>query len=397
MQRRKHKTRFHRRTPPGALPGAVVVDPQAKPPKLHLLAYGPDACEERTLGKVSEAREYLGKLPVTWINVEGLGDATTIGQVGEMFGLHRLALEDVVNVHQRAKVEEYRDHLFIVARMPRQDPHLESEQVSIFLGKNFLVTFLEDPGDCFEQVRQRLRAGQGLGRTCGPDYLAYALIDAVIDAYFPVLERYGEKLDTLEDEMLLRPSPHTVAELHVAKSVLRMARRVLWPQREALNTLVRDRTALVRDEARVYLRDCYDHTVQLIDLLEVDRERCADLMDIYLTTASNRLNEVMRVLTVISTLFIPLTFIVGVYGMNFNTKASPWNMPELEWYFGYPLVWLAMLVVAAGQFVFFFRKGWLGSSLTRERHTPPLNGLAQDNGNGTNHAQATTLKPTHRP
>jgi len=395
MPRRKHKSRFHRRTSPGAAPGSVVVDPQARPPKLHLLAYGPDACEERELTKVAEVREYLGRLPVTWVNVEGLGDATTISQIGELFGLHRLALEDVVNVHQRAKVEEYSDHLFIVARMPRHEPHLDSEQVSIFLGKDFIVTFLEDPGDCFEQVRQRLRAGQGLGRAGGPDYLAYALIDAVVDAYFPVLEKYGERLDALEDEMLLHPNPHTVGELHVAKGALRAARRVLWPQREALSTLVRDRSTLVRDETRVYLRDCYDHTVQLIDLLEVDRERCADLMDIYLTTSSNRLNEVMRVLTVISTLFIPLTFIVGVYGMNFNTKLSPWNMPELEWYFGYPLIWLVMLVLAAGQMLFFARKGWLGSSLTRDRQTPPIGGI--ENSDGVHYTHEVVSTPLHKP
>jgi magnesium transporter len=170
---------------------------------------------------------------------------------------------------------------------------------------------------------------------------------------------------------------------------------VLWPQREALSTLVRDRSTLVRDETRVYLRDCYDHTVQLIDLLEVDRERCADLMDIYLTTSSNRLNEVMRVLTVISTLFIPLTFIVGVYGMNFNTKLSPWNMPELEWYFGYPLIWLIMLVLAAGQMLFFVRKGWLGSSLTRDKRTPPANGI--EHGNGGHYAHEVVSTPLHKP
>ncbi|MBX3411927.1 MAG: magnesium/cobalt transporter CorA [Pirellulales bacterium] len=370
MHRRKRKARFQRRTQPGALPGSVVVDPLAKSPKLHLLSYGSDRCEERMLGKVSEAREYLDKYPVTWINVEGLGDATIIGQVGEMFGLHRLALEDVVNVHQRAKVEEYRDHLFIVTRIPRQNAHFDSEQVSIFLGKNYVVSFLEDPGDCFEQVRQRVRAGQGHARVAGPDYLAYALIDAAVDAYFPVLEHQGDRLDTLEDLMLAKPSAQTIRDLHGSKSILRSMRRVLWPQREALNVLVRDHSSLVRDETRVYFRDCYDHTVQLIDLLEVDRERCADLLDLYLSNASNRLNEVMRVLTVISTLFIPLTFIVGIYGMNFNTKTSPWNMPELEWYYGYPLVWLTMIVVVVGQFIFFVRKGWIGSSLPPEKHAP---------------------------
>lgn len=394
MPRRKRKARFHRRTPPGALPGSVVVDPQAKAPKLHLLAYSADHCEERTLNQVSEARESLGKYPVTWINVEGLGDAAIIGQVGEMFGLHRLALEDVVNVHQRAKVEEYRDHLFIVTRIPRQNTHFDSEQVSIFLGKNYVVTFLEDPGDCFEQVRQRIRAGQGHARAVGPDYLAYALIDAAIDAYFPVLEHQGDKLDALEDLMLAKPNSQTVKELHSTKSILRSVRRALWPQREALNVLVRDHSMLVGDETRVYFRDCYDHTVQLIDLLEVDRERCADLLDLYLSNASNRLNEVMRVLTVISTLFIPLTFIVGIYGMNFNTKASPWNMPELEWYYGYPLIWLAMIVVAVAQFVFFARKGWLGSSFKQDKSLPD-----QEHEEGTHevYGHTTVETPRHQP
>jgi magnesium transporter len=237
--------------------------------------------------------------------------------------------------------------------------HLESEQVSLFLGPDFVVTFQERPGDCLEPVRERIRKKVARIRDAGPGYLTYSILDAVIDHFFPLLEAYGERLETLEDRIILRPDRSVVAEIHDMKRELLYVRRAIWPQREALNTLVRDDIPHISAETRLYLRDCYDHCVRLIDLVETYREVCSDLMDLYLSSISNRMNEIMKVLTIISTLFIPLTFVVGVYGMNFDT-ASPWNMPELKWYFGYPLCLALMAAITVGQIFFFRRKGWIG-------------------------------------
>lgn len=357
---RRRRTR-RRRTPPGTPPGTLIVDPEASHPVIHVLAYGPEEITEQEISDLRCVRGFLDAWPVTWVNVEGLGDIETISQLGEIFGLHRLALEDVLNVHQRAKVEEYGPYLFIVARMAKRREQLDTEQLSLFLGKNFVLTFQEGlPGDSLDPVREHIRKARGHIREAGPDYLAYALLDAVIDGYFPLLERYGEHLDTLEDTIIARPDHDAVARLHQIKRDLLTLRRAIWPQRETINTLLRDQPAFITDETRLHLRDCYDHIVRLIDLVETYRELGSDLMDVYLSSVGNRTNETMRVLTVIATLFIPLTFIAGVYGMNFNPERSPWNMPELNWYWGYPLSLALMATVAIGQLVFFWRKGWLG-------------------------------------
>jgi magnesium transporter len=364
MSRRsnKHRRPFRRHAPPGSPPGSVVVDPRAARPVIDVIAFGDERVEERRLDGPEQALGYVGQWPVTWINVSGLGDAATLEALGKAFGLHRLALEDVVNVHQRAKVEQYGDRLFIVARMPRGGDRRDTEQVSLFLGPNFVLTFLEDPGDCFDAVRNRIRQDRGRIRECGADYLAYALLDAVVDAYFPVLERYGERLDELEEEALNRRGRDTINRIHAIKTELLILRRAIWPHREAFNALVRDANPLIHAETRVYLRDCYDHTVQMIDLVEMYRELGSDLRDLYLTSVSNRMNEIMKVLTVITTIFMPLTLITGLYGMNFDTSVSPWNMPELEWYWGYPAVLAAMAAVTVTMLTIFWIKGWLGSS-----------------------------------
>jgi magnesium transporter len=315
--------------------------------------------EEVSIHETKDIRPFLEKWPVTWVNVEGLGDVETLRELGELFGLHRLSLEDVVNVHQRAKVDEYPDHQFIVARMPDTGDSLGTEQVSFFLGERFLLTFQEKSGDCFDPIRDRIRGGQGRIRRSGPDYLAYALLDSVIDAYFPVLEKHGERLESIEDEILSDPDSRTISRIHQIKRDLLNLRRIMWPQRGAVNALIRGESGLVTQETRVHLRDCYDHTIQLMDLLESYRELGSALMDLYLSIASNRMNEVMKVLTVIATIFIPLTFIAGIYGMNFDNEASPWNMPELNWYFGYPFCMGIMAVVALALVYFFWRKKWL--------------------------------------
>jgi magnesium transporter len=344
------------------VPGTVVTDPEAPHPDIRLFAYGPDQLVERQGLSPHDIRECLDQWPVLWVDVEGLGHADTIQALGDIFGLHRLALEDVVNVHQRPKIEEYGEYHYIVARMATLSEQLETEQLSLFLGKNFVLTFQEGrPGDCLEPVRERIRQKRGRIRDAGIDYLVYAILDAVVDCYFPLLEEYGERLEAIEDEIVEHPSHASVPRVHGIRRDLLTLRRAVWPQRETFSTLLREETPLVSSETRLYLRDCYDHTSQLIDLIETYRELGADLTDIYLSSIGNRTNEIMRVLTVIATIFIPLTFIAGVYGMNFNPGASPWNMPELNWFWGYPLALVLMSAVAIGQLIFFRTRGWLGS------------------------------------
>jgi magnesium transporter len=356
-KRHRHRHRLTRRSQPGAAPGTIIADPTAPKPVIQVMAYNGEKFEERTIADVNSVNQFVGRWPVTWINVDGLGDAATIRQLGEVLKLHPLALEDVVNVHQRAKVEQYPEHLFIVLRMTHPGERLSTEQVSIFLGKNFVVTFQESlPGDSFEPVRDRIRATRAAIRQRGADYLCYALIDAVIDSFFPVLESLGEKIETLEEEALADATRNTINCIHDVKHDLLTLRRAIWPAREALHTLARDPSPFVSDETRIYLRDAYDHTIQLLDLLETYRELGSDLRDLYLSSVSTRMNEIMKVLTIISTIFIPLTFIVGLYGMNFEF------MPELHWKFGYASVWFVMAGVVIFMLFFFRRKGWIGDA-----------------------------------
>ncbi|MBI4183518.1 MAG: magnesium/cobalt transporter CorA [Proteobacteria bacterium] len=356
-----------RRAGPGAPPGTLIADPTAARPVITVIGYGPDEIVERANPEPAELSSLIGRWPVLWVNVDGLGDVEAIRRVGETFGLHPLALEDVVNVHQRPKVEEYADHLYLVARMPRMGSALETEQVSLFLGRGFVLTFQERVGDCFDPVRQRLRAGRGRSRSAGPDYLAYALLDAIVDSFFPILERYGERVEELEDAVLAEPEIQVMADIHDAKRDLLLLRRAIWPQRDAISTLIRDDSPHVTRETRVFLRDCYDHTVQLIDVVETYREIASGLVEIYLSSLSARLNEVMKVLTVIATVFIPLSVIASIYGMNFDREASPWNMPELGWYWGYPFALGLMAAVGGGLLLHFWRKGWVGRRRRRRR------------------------------
>ncbi|MGF1611214.1 MAG: magnesium/cobalt transporter CorA [Kiloniellales bacterium] len=360
------RRRRHRRTPPGASPGTLVPDPSASAPKVQVMAYDGESVEEQQCRDAAELRGWIGRRNVLWVNVEGLADIELIRRLGELFGLHRLALEDVVNVHQRPKVEEYGDHIFIVTRMLRGDEASEAgqgpvtEQVSLFLGEGFLLTFQEHPGDPFNLVRERLRGQRGQIRGAKADYLAYALLDAVIDNYFPVLERYGEALEDLEDAVIESTDHRQTAAIHAMKRDLLALRRSIWPQREMINSLIRDSSPLISDQTRIYLRDCYDHTIQLMDLVETFREIASGLVDVHLSSISARMNEIMKVLTIIATIFIPLGFIASLYGMNFDTEVSPWNMPELEWTLGYPFALGLMAAVAIGLLTYFWRKGWIG-------------------------------------
>ncbi len=350
---------FIRRTPKGGMPGFIESEPDSSPPEIRVIQYGPDFFSDTTVESPAAIPPLLRQSAVTWVNVDGLGDAETIQKVAEIFQLHVLAIEDVVNIHQRAKVESYQDHLFLVVRMPEIDHQLHYEQVSLFIGKDYLLTFLEDPGDCWDAVRERLKKSRGRIRSLGPDYLAYSLVDAALDAYFPVLEAIGERVDSLEEHVITRADSTLISEIHKVRRDLLLLRRILWPHREAVNALIRDDHPLITHETQVYFRDCYDHTVQLIEVSEMYREMCTDVRDFHYSQISTRMNEVMKILTIISTLFIPLTFIAGIYGMNFDPAYSPWNMPELRWYFGYPFSLGLMVITVVGLMAFLWRKGWL--------------------------------------
>jgi magnesium transporter len=363
--RQRHAPKITRRSEPGAPPGMVVADPEQPRPVIHVFSFGPEGTIENDVATPAEARRLVGQRSVTWINVEGLGDAEVIEQFGELFDLHRLALEDTVNVHQRAKVESYGDMLFIVLRMVnlhQPGKRCGTEQISLFIGENWLLSFQEgQPGDSFDRIRARLREGSGKFRQLGSDYLAYSLIDAVIDNFYPVLEVYAERLDELE-ELVMEPARNQVMDfLHDVKTDLLILRRAVWPLRDAMAFLAREENARISDNTRLYLRDCYDHVVQVVELIETYRELTADLRDLYMSSLSNRINETMRVLTIISTLFIPLTFIVGIYGMNFDWEGGtkPLNMPELHWYYGYPACLAVMGATAAAMIVYFYRRGWI--------------------------------------
>lgn len=329
---------------------------------MRVISFNKERFVDEPIDQVEQLKTHLNNGSVTWLNVDGLSDPSVIAEIGQRFGFHALALEDVINVHQRAKVEPYGDHLFIVARtVSLTAEHLESEQISIFLGKGYLVTFQQRPGDCFDSVRDRISTSRGLIRESGADYLAYALIDAIIDSYYPVVEQFADLLDHLEEEVSHRQSPAITERIHGVRNDLLLIRRNVRPHRDALNELVRDKHPLFAEETYIFLRDCSDHVVQLIDMLEVYREICADLRDYYLSLVSNRLNDVMKVLTIIATIFIPLSFITGLYGMNFNT-ALPGNMPELNWPYGYVAALAVMATVAAGMVLYFWRQGWIGSN-----------------------------------
>lgn len=373
LRRKRTRHHIHRRTAPGASPGTVTIDPAAVRSEVQLIAYGPERLEERTIQRIDAIDKYLNHWPITWVNVDGLGDADVIRKLGEMFGIHRLALEDVVNVHQRCKVEHYEDHLFIVARMPQRPGRFETEQISLFLGKQFVLTFQERPGDCLAPVRGRIRQPRSRMRQAGPDYLAYACLDAIIDSYFPVMEQLAEQLDQLEDEVLRGAARDVIPRLHMAKGELLFARRAIWQKRDLMNELLRDTNGVIGPETVIYLRDCYDHTLQIMELIENYRELSSDLLQIDLALVNNRMNDIMRVLTVAATIFMPLTFIAGVYGMNFDPDVSRWNMPELQWPYGYPATLGVMAAVAAAMVYFFRRKGWLGPiEPTGEAAEPPV-------------------------
>ena len=346
-------------TPPGTLRPASGED-LGRPLTVTLCDYDSDQLTVRAGIAPDECASFLSRPTTTWIHVQGRPDTDTLAELGRTFGLHSLVLEDILNTEQRPKIESYEDQLFVVMGLPqRREKIFNVVQASLFLGRDFVISFTDAPNDPFTIVRDRLRDAQGHLRRRGADFLLYSLMDVVIDNGFPTLEQLGERLEEVEDALLDQPTRETLAEIHRIKRQLLVLRRVMWPHREILNTLQRDMHTLLTDDTRLYLRDCYDHTVQIMELAETYREMTTEMLDVYLSSASNRLNEIMRVLTIIATIFIPLTFLVGVYGMNFRMNSnSPWAMPELDWYYGYPALWIAMIVIAGGMLLYFKRKGW---------------------------------------
>ena len=342
-----------RRAPPGAAPGTMVGDPALVPTRIHAIGWSADATESCVLRDVSELAAFRMRWPRVWVNVDGVGDASIVARVGEVFDLHRLALADVVHVHQRAKVEEYEGHTFVVLRMVDHAGGRLTEQLSMFLGDAFVVTFQEHAGDNFDPLRRRLEDPGSRIRSLGTGYIGYAVIDAVVDACFPAMEEIGDRMEQLEQRILAQEAGQaTMGELYTLRQRLLELRRAIWPLRDLTAAIARGEAPRFGPAISVYLRDVHDHVVQLIDLLESQREIAASLMEVHLGTVSNRLNEVMKVLTLISTIFIPLTFVTSIYGMNFV------SMPELDEPWAYPLVMGAMAVIAGCMLVWFRRKGW---------------------------------------
>ena len=347
---------FRKRTPHiGARPGTLVVHESSPPTVVKTMSYNREALVEHDVEDASELRRAHGTDKVTWVNLEGFGSEELLREVAEVFGLHPLALEDVINVPQRPKCDVYGDQIVIIVRMVdvRSDD-VTIEQVGIVLGPNYVLTFQERRGDVLDPVRERIRLDSSRLRSSNADYLAYAILDTIVDAYYPVLEVMGERLETLETEALDNPTPTVLKQLNVCRHTLLHLRRAAWPQREAIHDLLHDEARL-SESVRIFLRDTHDHAIQAADVLEMYREMAAGLLNTYLSSIANRANEVMKTLTIMASIFIPLTFVAGIYGMNFD------NMPELHYRWSYYIVWGVMITIVTSMMLYYRRLGWLGA------------------------------------
>jgi magnesium transporter len=323
-----------------------------------MISYDLDTVDEREILDLHELSTAFSSDKITWIDVQGFGDEGLVREIAEMFSIHPLALEDIVNMPQRPKTESYEGQTLVITRMVRltDEGAVDMEQVSLLMGKNYVLTFQEKYGDILDPVRMRIRNGTGRPiRRSGSDYLTYVIVDTIVDGFYPVIEGIGDHLEHLEASVIENPSTRTLHELNGTKNMLVNLRRVIWPQREFVNSLIRDDNPMVVDEVRLFLRDTYDHCVQTAEVIEMYRDMAAGLMNTYLSSVANRTNDVMKVLTIMASIFIPLTFMAGIYGMNFE------HMPELHVRWAYPAIWLAMGLTAGGMLVFFWRKGWIGS------------------------------------
>jgi magnesium transporter len=324
--------------------------------KLSVIKYDGANFQEKAVDSVEEAFSLRDKSSVMWLNIDGVHQPEIIEQVGKSFGLHPLVAEDIASTGQRPKMEEFDDYIFVVLRMLRfdgEENETKTEQISMILGPDFVVSFQEREGDVFDTIRERLRSNKGRIRKLGADYLAYALIDAIVDNYFMILEKLGEAIEDIEDRLVTNPTSETLQTIHDLKREMIFLRKSVWPLREVINRMERSESPLINKSTFVYLRDVYDHTIQIMDAVDTFRDMLSGMLDIYLSSVSNRMNEVMKVLTVIATIFIPLTFVAGIYGMNFK------YMPELDQAWSYPAILILMLVVALVMVVYFRRKKWI--------------------------------------
>ncbi len=342
----------------GHIPGSLIYTNEKKmeKAKITIIDYDEKNFQEREAERVEESFPFKETPTVTWINIDGIHNVDIIEKIGEHFDLHSLILEDILNTGQRPKYDDLEDYIFVVLKMLYYDEkkqEINSEQVSIVLGSNFVITFQEKEGDVFKSIRERIRNSKGRIRKMGADYLAYALIDAVVDNYFIILEKLGEEIEGLEELLVVNPSTETLQTIHNLKRETIFLRKSVWPLREVIDYLDRRESNLIKETTSIYLRDVYDHTIQIIDTVEAFRDLISGMLDIYLSSISNKMNNIMKVLTIIATIFIPLTFIAGVYGMNFKF------MPELEWRWSYPLVWVVMISITVYMIFYFKDKKWL--------------------------------------
>ena len=341
----------------GLPPGTVVHigDKRIEKAKIDIIDYDEAQFQEKAAKKAEECFPFKDTETVTWINISGIHDVEIIKKIGKEFKLHPLVLEDIVNTGQRPKYEDFDDHIFVVLKMLYYDDksdEIKTEQVSLIVGSNFVISFQELEGDVFHPIRERIRNSKGRIRKAGADYLAYALLDAVVDGYFIILEKIGERIEGIEEELVKNPTPETLKIIHDLKREMIFLRRSVWPLREVISVLERGESSIIHEKTQIYLRDVYDHTIQVIDTIETFRDMVSGMLDIYLSSVSNRMNQVMKVLTIIATIFIPLTFIAGIYGMNFK------YMPELEWKPGYFIALGLMFVIGLSMFIHFKRKKW---------------------------------------
>lgn len=349
-----------KRSPIGAPPGTLIADPAAPQPALTLTGISEHSSMMFENASIETLRNCRAEWPLVWIDCVGLGNVELVGELGAIFGLHPLALEDTVNTSQRPKADFYDDHAYVVVRMIDDHAARRWEQISVFFGDNFVVTFQERAGDPFAPVRKRIQATlPNRLRSRKADYLAYALIDAIVDSYFVPIETIGDAIDRIEEEMLAEPRKTHLRDLHGLRREVVALKRALWPLRDALAALTRADVPYVHRETAVYFNDTLDHSVRLIDAVDTDRELLTELLDTHNSLSQARVSEVISILTIVSAIFIPLTFLVGVWGMNFDTEVSPWNMPELEWRYGYPAALGFMFVVALTLLGYFKLRRWL--------------------------------------
>jgi len=354
MRKLIRRTNKSRGLPPGSL--VHIGDKKTDKTKISIIDYSIGKFDEKEIKNIEECINLKRRPSTTWINIDGLHQVDIIEKIGKCFEIHPLVLEDILNTEQRPKMEDYDKYIFFILKMLYIDDktnEIQSEQVSIILGQNYVISFQEKIGDVFDPIRERIRKGKGRIRKMGPDYLAYSLIDAIVDNYFSLLENIGDRVEEIESRLISNPIPETLQKIYNLKREMIYLRKSVWPLRELINNLLREESKLIKKNTHVYLRDLYDQTIQVIDTIETFRDMISGMLDIYMSSVSNKMNETMKVLTIFAAIFIPLTFIAGVYGMNFT------HMPELNWEYGYVFSLFIMASLVVTMLIFFKRRKWI--------------------------------------